>query len=74
MTVRPGVLLDHVDAHPGHRLIVNSQPTWGPISRNDRPLAFSRSASCRCSTVRCGRIRNLPQLTENPLDSLRLLR
>ena len=28
------------------------QPTWGPISRSDRPLAFSVSASYRCSAVR----------------------
>jgi hypothetical protein len=35
-----------------------SKPTWAPISRSDRPRAFSRSASCRCSAVRCAAIGN----------------
>src|SRR5215475_3758654 len=37
---------------PRHRR--NAQPTCGPISRNVQPLAFSHSANCRCSTLRCG--------------------
>ena len=43
----------------GQRHPCCEQPTWGPISRSDRPLTFSRRASCRCSAVRCAAIGNL---------------
>lgn len=41
------------------------------LSWNWAPLAFNRSASRRCSTVRCGRIPQPPQVIENFLDSPR---
>jgi len=47
------------------RAVGYERPTCGPVPRNDKPLAFSRNASYRCSTARCARIGILPSSSRN---------